>query len=259
MISEHVFDDIQLNDFYQSSCKMRIRFAFILLSVLTSLAVYLADLWTAVSLLVIGQTTVTPAIPTEVSKWIFFGCITVSFLLLGWDTVKAYRILKTKDISYNFTCGMANNYLSLRWKRLLLAEAPRQVINTVTLQALVPQWLELGHGRFRVHNEVLGHDLLQRLLTVTMAFSVLVFTVSFAMVCAAVVLYLFLIFRIRGNLKEYICHKANKQIERLLPWPVHQVFPRSSSHRQPTTKSIVFLGRKRPEGKKDRNTIYRFI
>ncbi|KAG1474518.1 hypothetical protein G6F56_000318 [Rhizopus delemar] len=267
-ISNHSFDDVDLRNFYNPSLMVRFKYFLLIMGVLKSFAVYAADLWTAVSLLVIGQTTVTPAIPTEVSKWIFFGCIMVSFLLLTWDMIKARRILITRDISYNFTCDIANTYLSLKdyqchclfqiirdgidgyayfvfynlkgWKRLLLAEAPRQVINIVTLQALVPEWLKFHQGRFTLHNEALGADLIQQILTVTMAFSVVIFTFSFALVCAAAVLYVFLIFHIRGNLKEYVCHKADKRIESLLrPQALNQVYPRSSSFVYPDGQRLL--------------------
>lgn len=200
-----------------------------------------------VSLLVIGQTTVTPAIPTEYSKWIFFACIMVSFLLLAWDMLKARRILKTHDISFAFTSVITNRYLSMKdyryyclfqsinsnskgidnyaffiffqlkgWKRLLLAEAPRQVINVVTLEALAPEWLKIRNGSISFDNEVLGENLLQKILTGTMAFSVLVFAISFILVCIAAILYIPLFCHIRGNLKEYCCHKVDKRISEIL-------------------------------------------
>jgi hypothetical protein len=197
---------------------------------------------------VIGQTTITPAIPTEISKWIFFACIMVSYLLLIWDAFKARRILATHDISLAFTNVLTNRYMSMKdyryfclfrainsnsrkgiesyaffiffqlkgWKRLLLAEAPRQVINVVTLEALVPEWLKIRHGSLSFDNSVLGESWMQRILTGTMAFSVLVFAISFILVSAAAVLYIPLFCHIRGNLKEYCCHKVDKRISALL-------------------------------------------
>lgn len=191
---------------------------------------------------------VTPAIPTEISKWIFLACIMVSFLLLVWDAMKARRILATRDISLAFTNVMTNRYLSMKdyryfclfrsihsssrkgienyaffiffqlkgWKRLLLAEAPRQVINVVTLEALVPEWLKIRDGSVSFDNSVLGESWGQRILTGTMAFSVLVFALSFILVSVAAVLYIPLFCHIRGNLKEYCCHKVDKRIAALL-------------------------------------------
>ncbi|KAL7321568.1 Potassium transporter [Mucor circinelloides] len=247
IVPDHKFENVDLDAFYNPSCGSRFGYMFIFILSLKSFAVYVADLWTAVSLLVIGQTTVTPAIPTEYSKWIFFACIMVSFLLLIWDMFKARRILKTHDISFAFTSVIANRYLSMKdyryyclfqsinsnskgidnyaffiffqlkgWKRLLLAEAPRQVINVVTLEALAPEWLKIHNGSVSFDNEVLGESLLQQILTGTMAFSVLVFAISFILVCAAAVLYIPLFCHIRGNLKEYCCHKVDKRISEIL-------------------------------------------
>lgn len=247
VVPDHKFDNVNLDDFYDPSCTTKTGYLFVFVVVFISFAQCVADLYTAVSLLVIGQTTVTPAIPTEYSKWVFFACIMVSFLLIIWDMFKAKRIIATHDISSAFTSVIANRYLSMTdyryyclfksinanskgidnyaffifftlkgWKRLLLAEAPRQVINIVTLEALVPEWLKIRNGSVSFNNEALGDSLVQKVLTCTMAFSVLVFSISFILVCVAVVLYIPLFCHIRGNLKEYCCHKVDKRITEIL-------------------------------------------
>lgn len=266
---------MDLDAFYNPSCTGRLSHLSVYLLTVKSFAVYVADLWTAgilkpsrhvtrltrlflVSLLIIGQTTTTPAIPTEISKWLFFACIMFSFLVLIWDMFKAYRILKSRDISYAFTSVIANRYLSMKdyrifclfksinatskgidsyaffvffqlkgWKRLLIAEAPRQVINVVTLEALAPDWLKIRDGSISFDNEVLGKDTLQQILTITMAFSVLVFAISFFLVCVALVLYIPLLCHIRGNLKEYCCHKVDKRINEILLKQRNQRKPRN--------------------------------
>ncbi|KAI8367861.1 hypothetical protein EDC96DRAFT_543726 [Choanephora cucurbitarum] len=248
VVRDHKFANINLNSFYDPSCYTRFSYLSIFLASLKSFAVYVADLWTAVSLMVIGQTTVTPAIPTEISKWIFFVCIIISFLLLIWDMYKAQKILKTDNISLSFASVITHRYLSMKnyhyyclfrsiskannkgieqyaffvffqlkgWKRLLLAEAPRQVINVVTLQALAPEWLKIRNGNISFNNIALGKTTVQQILTITMAFSVLIFAISFILVCIAAVLYVPLLCHIRGNLKEYCCHKVDKRIAVLL-------------------------------------------
>ncbi|KAG1234337.1 hypothetical protein G6F68_004039 [Rhizopus microsporus] len=244
IVSDHKFEHIDLQDFHDSSCLTRFKHFLVFFGVIKSFATYIADVWTAVSLLIIGQTTVAPAIPTDVSKWIFFACIMISFLLLLWDLIKARRILIMEDISYNFTCDITNTYLSIKdyrcfclfqsiqkgidsyaffvysklkgWKRLLLAEAPRQVINIVTLEALLPEWFKIHNGGVTIDNYALGDTWLQQVLTGTMAFSVIIFTMSFALVCLAAVLYIPLMCHIRGNLKEYVCYKIDKRIDSIL-------------------------------------------
>jgi hypothetical protein len=189
-----------------------------------------------------GNTTLDSAIPTEVSKWIFFGAIMISFALLIWDVYKSRRTIATRDIAYAFTSTIANRYLSMKdyrnyclfqrinktrkridayaffvfltlkgWKRLLLAEAPRQIINIVTLKALVPQWIQIKQGTLSLDNTALGHSVVQQLMTCTMAFSTLIFAISFVLVCIAGTMYVPLLCHIRGNLKEYVCHKVDKR------------------------------------------------
>lgn len=101
--------------------------------------------------------------------------------------------------------------LHIGWKRLLLAEAPRQVINVVTLKALIPKWLQLRNGTLQVNNTALGKTLIQQIMTGTMAFSVVMFAISFIMVCVATVMYIPLLCHMQGNLKEYCCHKVDKR------------------------------------------------
>ncbi|CDS11209.1 hypothetical protein LRAMOSA03472 [Lichtheimia ramosa] len=111
------------------------------------------------------------------------------------------------------------------WKRLMIAEAPRQVINIVTLaSALIPKWIRLSTSdmsdpllfHITVNNRALGKTFTEQIMTGTMAFSVLVFAISFMLVCFAALLYFPLLCHIQGNLKEYCCHKVDKRIAGLL-------------------------------------------
>ncbi|KAF8192477.1 hypothetical protein BJ912DRAFT_1094915 [Pholiota molesta] len=162
------------------------------------------------------------AIPFNTGKWLFVGCIIFSFLLLAYESRKAKKIIASRDISYAFTNIMANNTIpSVRsydhfcffdhisnstktsddfaffvffvfksWKRLLLADAPRQTINALTLYA--------------------GNSLSTSALTVSSLFTVLVCAGSLLLLLVAGLCYIPLLLHIRGNLKEYCCHKVDK-------------------------------------------------
>ncbi|KAI8993386.1 hypothetical protein BDB01DRAFT_323668 [Pilobolus umbonatus] len=247
-VKDHKFDYIDINEFYDPSFFARISYIYMYILILKTILVYVADLWTAVSLLVIGNTGAASeaAIQPEVSKWIFLGAISISFILLFWDIRKARDIMATRDISYTFTSVIANRCYSLKnyryfclfrqinnsrksidayaffvfftlkgWKRLLLAEAPRQVINIVTLTTLLPNWIKINNG-ITLTNSALGKSTIEQLMTVTMAFSTFIFTISFISVVIAAVIYVPLLCHIRGNLKEYCCHKVDKRIEDIL-------------------------------------------
>ncbi|CAO3695103.1 unnamed protein product [Rhizopus stolonifer] len=243
VVKDHKFDYVDINEFYDPSGWARVSYMTMFFVILKGFLVYVADLWTAVSLLVIGNSSEIEGadIPPEVSKWIFLGAILVSFILLFWDIRKSRNIIDSGDISYAFTSVIANRWYSVNdfryfclfrkinnsrkridsvaffvfftlkgWKRLLLAEAPRQVINIVTLITIVPHWIQIKNG-VRLQNEILGKTIIQQIMTGTMAFSVLVFAISFISVCVATIIYIPLLCHIQGNLKEYCCHKVDKR------------------------------------------------
>jgi len=183
------------------------------------------------------------AIPFSIGKWLFVGCIIFSFLLLAYEGRKAKRIIASRDISYAFTNVMANNYYSLRsydhfcffdhiqqstkksddfaffvfftfksWKRLFFADGPRQVINALTLFAI---YLAKKNDRtpwFNFGKYFIGNNLITTALTISTLFTVLIFAGSMLLLIIAGICYVPLLCYIKGNLKEYCCHKVDKRI-----------------------------------------------
>jgi len=184
-------------------------------------------------------------IPFKIAKWLFVGCIIFSFLLLAYETRKTKKIIASRDISYAFTNVTANYYYSLRsydhfcffchindstktldnfaffifftfkeWKRLLLADGPRQAINGLTLYAIylarpnTVAWYDLP--------KYTSGSLVTTGLLVSTLFTVTVFAGSLLLLLAAGVLYIPLLCYIRGNLKEYCCHKVDKRISEII-------------------------------------------
>ncbi|KAG6885202.1 hypothetical protein C0993_004884 [Termitomyces sp. T159_Od127] len=187
-------------------------------------------------------------IPFKTGRWLFVGCIIFSFLLLAYEARKSKKIIASRDISYAFTNVMANNYYSLRsydhfcffdhisnstktsddfaffvfftfksWKRVLLADAPRQTINALTLYAIylvkhhnLGAWYDVG--KWFANNKSLSTSL----LTVTTFLTVLVFAGSLLLLIVAGICYIPLLCHIQGNLKEYCCHKVDKRIDAVI-------------------------------------------
>ncbi|KAG5718758.1 hypothetical protein E4T56_gene2643 [Termitomyces sp. T112] len=187
-------------------------------------------------------------IPFKTGRWLFVGCIIFSFLLLAYEARKSKKIIASRDISYAFTNVMANNYYSLRsydhfcffdhisnstktsddfaffvfftfksWKRVLLADAPRQTINALTLYAIYlvkhknpGKWYDIG--KWFANNKSLSTSL----LTVTTFLTVLVFAGSLLLLIMAGICYVPLLCHIQGNLKEYCCHKVDKRIDAVI-------------------------------------------
>ncbi|KAI0049643.1 hypothetical protein FA95DRAFT_1556738 [Auriscalpium vulgare] len=185
-------------------------------------------------------------IPFNVGKWLFVGCIIFSFLLLAYEGRKAKKIIASRDISYAFTNVMANNYYSLRsydhfcffdhisqstkksddfaffifftfksWKRLFFADGPRQVINALTLYAIYlskkgkSPWYDFG-------KYFAGNNLITTALTISTLFTVVIFAGSLLLLIAAGICYIPLLCYIKGNLKEYCCHKVDKRISEII-------------------------------------------
>ncbi|GAA6058278.1 hypothetical protein JCM3770_002888 [Rhodotorula araucariae] len=258
VVPDHKFDFIDVAQFHSKTFGTRLSYAWFWTLFLISIAVYIADIYTLIALLASnrwsGQILQSEAaqgdskssnvleVPFSIGKWIFFGCIIFSFLLLLWEARKARAIVKSRDISYAFTNVMSHNWYALRsynhfcffsqidgskkrkdnfaffvfftfkgWKRLLLADAPRQVINAITLWSFgkSQNWTT----DFGVY---FSGSLVKQLALATMLFTVAIFTISALQLLVAAAMYVPLLCYIQGNLKEYACHKVDKRIAELM-------------------------------------------
>jgi len=185
-------------------------------------------------------------IPFSVGKWLFVGCIIFSFLLLAYEARKSKKIIASRDISYAFTNVMANHYYSLRsydhfcffdhisnstkkkdefaffifftfksWKRLLLADGPRQTINALTLYSIYLAKKNDGPW-YDAPKYFRGNSLSTSALTATTFFTFVIFVGSALLLIIAGICYIPLLCYIQGNLKEYVCHKVDKRIAEVI-------------------------------------------
>lgn len=121
------------------------RYLWLYVGVLISFLVYVSDIFTAVTMLTTtswsnaifnscpkDQSNGCVYVPFSIGRWLFFGCVVFSFLLvclilapvthptatdapqLAYEAYKAKKIIQSRDISYAFTNVMANKYYSLR-------------------------------------------------------------------------------------------------------------------------------------------------
>ncbi|EMD40630.1 hypothetical protein CERSUDRAFT_111210, partial [Gelatoporia subvermispora B] len=259
VVPDHKFDFVDTREFADHGCGMRAKYLWLYIAILISFLVYISDIFTAVTMLSStawsnqifnscpqNQSNGCVYIPFTIGKWLFFGCIIFSFLLLAYEARKAKKIIASRDISYAFTNVMANNYYSLRsydhfcffnhirnstkrsddfaffvfftfksWKRLLLADGPRQAINALTLYAFYLSKEDKG-AWYDVSKYFDGNDYITSAITVSTAFTVLVFCLSCLMLLIAGVCYIPLLCYIKGNLKEYCCHKVDKRIAEII-------------------------------------------
>ncbi|KAK4046883.1 Potassium transporter [Microbotryomycetes sp. JL201] len=251
------FDFINVHEFHSKALWTRLQYLWLWILFAKSIAVYIADIYTAVALLASNRWSATYLqaadddgsshstllqVPFKVGKWVFTGCIIFSFLLLLWEARKARAIIKSRDISYAFTNVMSQNWYSLRsydhfcffcqidnskkkkdefaffifftfkgWKRLLLADAPRQVINAITLYSFgkSENWTTDLSVYF-------SGPFFKSAIIVTMLFTVIMWAGSALLLLVAAAMYVPLLCYIQGNLKEYCCHKVDKRIAELM-------------------------------------------
>ncbi|KAJ3300517.1 hypothetical protein HK104_011023 [Borealophlyctis nickersoniae] len=233
-------------------------------------------------------------IPQHVRPWLQLGTVVLSFLLLAIEWRKGLLIVKSRDISYAFTNLVAYRYYVIRsyahfcffeqiqnsrktldilafyvfftfrgWKRLLLAEMPRALLNTLNLYDVIN--LQMTSPKDVCQTEVVngivvnkpdaasplckpvtGRDGITVIQCPCLAatsqpfgdaikqlflnsnfreavaanwltlFTVVIWTISAIQLIIAAWIYIPLLFKIRGNLKEYCCHKVDKRISELL-------------------------------------------
>ncbi|KAM0331533.1 hypothetical protein ACHAQA_003210 [Verticillium albo-atrum] len=171
---EQKWDYINLNDFKSKGCATPFAYGYLWFMLFISVAVYGVDTFTAVNLLVFNKwsSEIDPAIDFEVSKWIFSICIIASFVNLGFEQLRAVRVMKRGNIAECYLDNIAVRLESIRvgkrqgykrflvfaeltkskkggqyialftyfsfqsWIRVLLCSGPRQVINGLTLKSV---------------------------------------------------------------------------------------------------------------------------
>lgn len=119
-----------MNDFKSSSCFTPFAYGYLWSSVILSVAVYAVDTFTAVNLLVFGRwsSTIEPTqlISFNVSRWIFSVCILLSFINLGYEHLRARRIMSRGSVAESYLDNLAVRLESMRfgkgrgWKRFLV-------------------------------------------------------------------------------------------------------------------------------------------
>ncbi|VDB97044.1 unnamed protein product [Peniophora sp. CBMAI 1063] len=258
IVPDHKFDFVDVREFEDKGFGMRMKYLWLYVLVLKSFLVYVSDIFTAVTMLTTKSWSNQifndcpdlegcVAIPFNVGKWLFVGCIIFSFLLLAYESRKAKKIIASHDISYAFTNIMANNYYSLRsyphfcffdhissstkrsddfaffifftfksWKRLLLADAPRQTINALTLYAIYLSKKADVRPWWYIQKYFEGNSVVTTCLEISTLFTVIICAGSLLTLLVAGVLYIPLLIHIKGNLKEYCCHKVDKRITEII-------------------------------------------
>lgn len=118
-----------LSDFKSTSCLTPLSYGILYISLGISIACYAVDLFTAANLLFFNRWSgqVKPAIPFNVSRWIFAVCIVLSWILLVYRWVRAVRAMRSGIVAASYLDPLAVMLQSIRvgktgrgWKRFLV-------------------------------------------------------------------------------------------------------------------------------------------
>lgn len=118
-----------LNDFKSTSCFTGFAYGYLWISLLISIAVYGVDTFTAVNLLAFNRWSgeIQPVIPLDISKWIFSACIIASWVNLGFEYLRAGRVMKRGAVAESYLDSLAVRLQCIRmgqvgrgWRRFLV-------------------------------------------------------------------------------------------------------------------------------------------
>lgn len=197
-------------------------------------------------------------IPIAYRLGIIMVSILISFFIIIIEWRKALRIVKSRDISFSMTSTIVYRYYCIQsyahfcffrtlkksrrlvdilafhcfftfkgWKRLILAELPRQLIYFLFVVDIIRTEIIKKELRLSTQPMIFKHFIalynhfvslnkgktdifIQQLLMIS---TVLLWIISAANMIVAFFIYVPLLFEIRGNLKEYCCHKLDKRFE----------------------------------------------
>ncbi|KAK3682589.1 hypothetical protein B0T22DRAFT_288912 [Podospora appendiculata] len=199
---EQKWDYISLNDFKSTSCFTPFAYVSLWVSLFISVAVYAVDTFTAVQLLAFNRWSgqIQPFIRIDVSKWIFSICIILSFVNVGFEHIRAQRIMRRGSVAECFLDSLAARLESIKlgkssgwrrflvfaeltkskkgaeyvalftyfsfqsWIRVILCSGPRQVINALTLWSVFQAKLSADGNDFE-HSLVSFFDKVRILAT----------------------------------------------------------------------------------------------
>ncbi|SMN19368.1 similar to Saccharomyces cerevisiae YML047C PRM6 Pheromone-regulated protein, predicted to have 2 transmembrane segments [Maudiozyma saulgeensis] len=170
-INPKKFEDINLAQFKNTRIKTLLSYLFrVWFFLILKLAFLVSDCYTCIKLLAYNSwsnNVIKPYLPFNISKWLFSGCIFVSFALILWEIILGIRVLRTRNIALCYVNKFARLFQSItdyskfcimdmitpsnsfeKWTffiffelkdciGLLFADTPRQVINALTLWSVV--------------------------------------------------------------------------------------------------------------------------
>jgi hypothetical protein len=196
-LAETKWEYISLNDFKSSGCGAPFAYGYLMFLMILSVTFYSVDIFTAVNLLAFNRwaSQIDPAIPIDISKWIFSVCIILSIVNLVYEGIRASRVMKRGNVAECYLDSLAVRWESLRfgggqgfkrfmvfaeltkskkgteyialftyfsfqsWIRVLICSGPRQFVNAMTLKSVY-------EAQFAIQNASIGGSITEFFLKI---------------------------------------------------------------------------------------------
>ncbi|QIX02032.1 hypothetical protein AMS68_007549 [Peltaster fructicola] len=254
---------ITLNDFKSTSAWNMPAYVWLWILFISTIVIYAVDTFTAVNLIVFNKwsSQVKPAIPFDYSKWIFAGCILFSWALWGFEWFRAIRVINRGGVAESYMDPLAVSLQSMRSKgwnrflvfaeltkskkgmdlvaffsyfafkgaiRIVLAEGPRQVINTLTLIAVIKADFvektdghQSGIGLFWSNlGQMWSQDKQQVVIIFSMMYSLFIWVISIICLASAAIMYIVFLWHYipsqDGGLSSFCKRKVDKRLEKIV-------------------------------------------
>jgi hypothetical protein len=124
-VHAHIYSQT-LSDFKAKSCAPFVSYCWLWILILITIAVYSADTFTAVNLIGFNKWTsgLQPKINLKIAKWIFSGCIILSWTLAIYSWVIAFAVMRRGCVTDDYLDDLAVVLQSIRcgtgWQRFLV-------------------------------------------------------------------------------------------------------------------------------------------
>ncbi|KAK5123514.1 hypothetical protein LTR85_002552 [Meristemomyces frigidus] len=270
---------ITLSDFKATSAWTSVAYIWLWFMALVAVAVYAVDTFTAVNLIVFDKwnSQIQPAIPFRYSRWIFAGCILLSWALCFYEWFRAVRVIKRGGVAQSYMDPLAVTLQSMRpqgWRRFLvfteltkskkgadyvaffvyfgfngairviLAEGPRQVVNALSLYAVMKADLLVTSAtqhnsfvQFFVNIQTLANkDEEQAVILFSMLFTLVIWVFSALSLIAATILYLVFLWHYipqrDGRLSIYCRRKVDRRLEKIVEYKVKAAIEEDERQKQ---------------------------
>ncbi|CAH2353784.1 hypothetical protein CLIB1423_12S02850 [[Candida] railenensis] len=245
------FDVVDMNSFYNNNFSTILSFLYEWCMLLLALALIGSDIYTCLMILVFhkwGSNSYEPY-AYSVAKWIFTGCILFQFVLILYHWIWAIKTFKTRNIalvyvnhfakmlytlkSYKFHCLFfkieQDNFFDwacfLSYNELdnalqvLVADAPRQVINILTLRYYATGE-DTSNDIISNIKEIATTNLKLSIILSFMCLSFVIWCIFFFKFCLGMIFFFPVYFGVKkrgySSLKKYCCHLVNQRVRMLV-------------------------------------------